>query len=62
MVIKIIEKTLKEVLQNADNAKGTVEAGTAEDGGSPLTDERIEEVQKELESKMDTRVLNNWFR
>lgn len=62
LVIKIIEKTLKEVLQNADNAKGTVEAGTAEDGGSPLTDERIEEVQKELESKMDTRVLNNWFR
>lgn len=71
LVIRIIEKTLRELLNTEDisdwerysgDAKATEETDATEGKATQLTDEeRIEEKLKGLESKIDRDVLNNWF-
>lgn len=71
LVIRIIEKTLRELLNTgdisdwerySDDAKATEETDATEGKATQLPDEETtEEKLKGLESKIDKDVLNNWF-
>lgn len=71
LVIRIIEKTLRELLNTedisdwerySDDVEATEKTDATEGKATQLTDEEAtEEKLKGLESKIDKDVLNNWF-